>query len=488
VDERLIGDAGIKPYLLSGKPVKVEAAEMVKEKLLQQCENTGYPFAAVKLDSFKQDAGFFTASIFLDKNELIRYDTLHILGKTKTKRAFLKNYLNIKVGKPYNESTVKLINQRLGNLQFLEPVQKRTVEFINGKSKVILFLKDKKASQFDAIVGLLPGSSGQKVLITGDVNLNLLSPFGMGENFALQWQKLQPKTQTLDVKVTYPYLLGLPLGVNVKFDLFKRDTTYVDINGDYGVQYQLSGSNYIRASLQQKVTIITNVDTAYIIQNRALPPNIDLSSNDFALEFYIEKLDYKINPVSGYSLTVDGALGERVIKKNPNILQLFDEVSGQYFSYLYDTIRLKTIEFKAGLAVEKYWKLAPRHTIKTNFDGKYFYSPVIFQNEMYRLGGIHSLRGFDDQSIYTPYYAMGNFEYRYLLSKNSYFGAFFNAALVQNGPDRKGPFDYPFGFGVSAAVETKAGVFGITYAMGRQLGNKISFDSAKIHFGYVNYF
>jgi outer membrane protein assembly factor BamA len=488
VDERLIGDAGVKQYLLTGKPVQVEVAEMVKEKLLEQCENTGYPFAVVKLDSFKQTGNFFSASIFLTKNELIRYDTLRILGKTKTKRAFLKNYLNLKPGKPYNEASVKLINQRLANLQFLEPVQKRTVEFINGKSKVLLFLKDKKASQFDAILGLLPGSSGQKVLITGDVNLNLLSPFGMGEDFALQWQKLQPKTQTLDVKVSYPYLLGLPLGINVAFDLFKHDTSYVDINGDYGLQYQLSGSNYIRASLQQKITVITDVDTAYIIQNRTLPPNIDLSSNDFALEFHLENLDYKINPVKGYTLTIDAAAGQRVIKKNPNILQLYDEVSGQYFSYLYDTIKLKTIELKLGLTVEKYWKLAAKHTIKTSFDGKYFYAPTVFQNEMYRLGGISSLRGFDDQSIYTPYYTMGNIEYRYLLSKNSFFGAFFNAALVQNAPDRKGRFDYPFGFGVTAALETKAGVFAITYAMGRQLGNKINFNSAKIHFGYINYF
>jgi len=60
--------------------------------------------------------------------------------------------------------------------------------------------------------------------------------------------------------------------------------------------------------------------------------------------------------------------------------------------------------------------------------------------------------------------------------------------LVENAPGRKGLFDYPYGFGVSAAIETKAGIFGITYAMGKQLDNKISFKSAKIHFGYINYF
>jgi outer membrane protein assembly factor BamA len=487
VDDKLLNDAGVKYFVTSGKPIRITDAETVKDKLLQQCENTGYPFAAVKLDSFAQNGKTFTAKIYLEKHDLIRFDTIHILGKTHTKKSFLKSYLGLKPGKPYNETTVKRITQRLAELQFLQVIQPRTVEFLNGNAKINVFVKDKKASQFDALIGLLPGSSGQKLLITGDAKIHFLSPFGLGEDMSLQWQKLQPKTQTLDVKASYPYLLGLPLGISAKFNLYKADTSYVDINGDYGLQYQLIGSDYLRASLKQKITIVTDVDTAYIIQNRTLPPNIDLMSNDFALEYFIQRLDYRFNPTSGFDLTVNGSAGVRNIKKNSNITQLYDEVGGQYFSYLYDSVRLKTFEFKVGLTVEKYWKLAARHTIKTNFEGKYFYAPTIFENEKYRLGGVSSLRGFDDQSIFTPYYAMGNVEYRFLLSKNSFFGAFFNAALVQNSLTHKG-FDYPFGFGVTAAIETKAGVFGITYAMGRQLENKITFNSAKIHFGYVNYF
>ena len=488
VDERLLGDAGVKASVLSGKPVRVNEAQAVKQKLIRQCENTGYPFASARLDSFSQKNGVFTGKVFLDKHDEIRYDTIHILGKTRVKKAFLKNYLGIKPGKPYNETTVKKIASRLASLPFLETIQPHTIEFLNGKAKPNLFLKDKRASQFDVLIGFLPGSSGQKLLVTGDATLHLLSPFGMGEEFYLKWQKLQPKTQTLDVKVSYPYLLGIPLGINAEFKLYKADTTYVDINGDYGIQYQLAGSDYLRASLKTKLTIITNVDTNYIIANRTLPPNIDLSSNEFALEYFVQKLDYRFNPTSGYSLTVNGAAGEKVIKRNNTILQLYDEVSGRPFSYLYDTLKLKSFEFRVGLAIEKYWRLAARHTIKTSFDGKYYFSHDIFQNEKYRLGGINSLRGFDDQSIFTPYYAMGNVEYRFLISKNSYFSSFFNAALVANAPGRKGIFDYPLGFGVSAAIETKAGIFGITYAMGKQLGNNISFKSAKIHFGYVNYF
>lgn len=238
VDEHLLNDAGVKSMVLGGKPISILAALQVKEKILQLCENSGYPFASVRLDSFSHTGNNFSAKVFLDKYELIHYDTLHILGKAKVKMAFLKNYLNIKPGRIYNESNVKKITQRIRDLQFAEAIQPRTVFFDRGKAKVNLFLKDKKTSQFDFLLGFLPGSSGQKLLVTGDAHLDLISMFGMGEEFYLQWQKLQPKTQTLDVKVTYPYLLGLPLGVNVKFDLYKADTSYVNINGDYGLQYK----------------------------------------------------------------------------------------------------------------------------------------------------------------------------------------------------------------------------------------------------------
>lgn len=488
VDVSLLGNAGVKGLVLNGKPVSVSGAELVKAKLIRECENNGYPFATVRLDSFEANQHSWSAKIFLQKNELIQFDSIHILGKTRMKRAFLKNYLGIKPGKPYNEGTVKRIGQRLNELPFIESVQPYNIEFVNGKAKINVFLKDRKASDFDALLGLLPGSSGQKLLITGQAHLHLISLFGMGEDFFLEWKKLQPKTQQLDVRVSYPYLVGLPLGISARFELYKRDTSYLDLNGDYGIQYQIIGSSYLKASLHQHISIVTNVDTAYIKSTRALPKNLDINTNEFALEYYLQKLNYRFNPTSGYVLKAEGSVGVKQIKKNNNILGLYDETTGGNFGFLYDTTRLKTIQFHLGLSVEKYWRLAARHTIKTSFDGKYFFSRHILDNEKFRIGGVNSLRGFDDQSIFTPYYAMANLEYRFLLSKNSYFSAFFNSAVVEDLRVGKGPVDFPFGFGVGAAIETKVGIFGITYAMGKQLENKITIKSAKIHFGYINYF
>jgi outer membrane translocation and assembly module TamA len=485
--EDLINASGIKNYILRAKPVPFANLEFIKQRIVQQCENTGYPFTEVWLDSFTVIGNTYSAKVYVEKHELFRYDTLGVLGKTKMKRAFLKNYLGIKLNRPYNESNIKRINQRLNELPFVEVLKPHAIIFDKEKARVNLFLKDRKASDFNFLLGLLPGSSGQKLLITGEARIRLLSQFGMGEEFFLQWKKLQPKTQELEVRFSYPYLVGLPLGISAKFNLYKRDTTWLDLDGDYGVQYQIIGSNYLKASLKQKNTIILNVDTSYIKANRTLPRNLDISTNEFALEYFLQHLDYRFNPTKGYVLQVNSSAGVKKIRKNNTVASLYDEVAGKNFEYLYDTTRIRSFQCRFGLMIEKYWRLAPRHTIKTSFDGKYFYARLIFENEKYRIGGVNSLRGFDDQSIYTPYYGIGNVEYRFLLSKNSYFSAFFNAAVVQDNRTGK-TVDFPYGFGAGAAVETKAGIFGITYAMGTQLENKITFRSAKIHIGYVNYF
>jgi outer membrane protein assembly factor BamA len=488
VPNDFLDDINLKK-LGDGKVIPADGTQLFKAKIVQACENIGYPFAEVKLDSFVIHGDSVSARLYLDRHELIRFDSLIIQGKTKVRSVFLRNYLGIKIGKVYNEATVQRIKQRLNDLQFAEVLRPYTVEFRSSKARVNVFLKDRKASQFNVLVGLLPGSSGQKLLITGDVKIHLFAPFGLGEELLLQWQKLQPKTQTLNVKVAYPYLLGLPLGVNVNFQLFKQDTSYLELDGDYGVQYQMVGSDYLKASYRQKLSIILDPDTNFVKINRALPPNLDLSTNEFALEVYLQKLNYRFNPVSGYIFQASVAVGARTIKKNNSILSLYDPETGQSFAYLYDSLKLTTFQMHLAVTIDKFWKITNRNTIRTMFKGEYLLSENILENEKYKIGGTGSLLGFDDRSIYTPYYLIGDLEYRFLLSKNSYFYGFFNSAMVkEQGYYLYKKFDFPFGFGVGTTFETKVGLFALTYALGKQEENPITFKTSKIHFGYVNYF
>ena len=116
------------------------------------------------------------------------------------------------------------------------------------------------------------------------------------------------------------------------------------------------------------------------------------------------------------------------------------------------------------------------------------YSPTIFDNEFLHVGGLQSIRGFDDLSLPATYYSLANCELRYLFEQNSavyvladamYFGKKYTSADSGN---------YAIGIGVGLDLNTPAGIFSLIYAIGKQNNNPISFNNSKIHFGYKSYF
>ena len=112
----------------------------------------------------------------------------------------------------------------------------------------------------------------------------------------------------------------------------------------------------------------------------------------------------------------------------------------------------------------------------------------IFTNELFRIGGLVSLRGFDEESINASAYLIPTVEYRYLFDKNSALFLFANAAYYENVSRNYRIFDRPFGFGSGIFFETKAGIFSLTYALGKQFNNPILIRNGKIHFGLVSVF
>jgi hypothetical protein len=61
---------------------------------------------------------------------------------------------------------------------------------------------------------------------------------------------MQAQTQSLKGKVNYPFLFKTPFGVDGQFNLYKRDTTYLELKSTIGIQYFLKGGNYLKVFYQ----------------------------------------------------------------------------------------------------------------------------------------------------------------------------------------------------------------------------------------------
>ncbi|MFC1734437.1 hypothetical protein ACFL6I_29410, partial [candidate division KSB1 bacterium] len=275
--------------------------------------------------------------------------------------------------------------------------------------------------------------------------------------------------------LNYPYVLTTPFGLDYKLALYKKDTTYITINQNIGVQYLFSGSNYIMVYFEIQNSNLLN--TEGFQYSTVLPPFADISSNLYGVEYQHTQLDYLYNPRKGFKILFSGAAGSKTIKKNNDINP-----------ELYDDLDLKTTQYHFTISAEFYQALFKRSTFLFRSQNAYIYNPNLFENELYRIGGLKTLRGFDEESILASYYSILTFEFRYLFERNSFFSLFWNGAYYEKELFNSFLHDLPYGFGAGISFESRAGIFSIYYALGKQFDNPVDLKSSKIHFGLTSIF
>jgi len=487
VDEVILSRIGFRERLYDKKPFHPDQVQQLMEAILEYCENNGYPFASVKLDSISESDEHLAAKIFLQKNKLITIDSISIKGDVKIAKAYLANYLGFRFPSIYREDLIRKMTTKIRELPFCSESRSPQIIFNGDHAVITLFLQKKNASRFDLVLGVLPNAnSSGKLLITGDGQLNLVNPFGRGESVFLNFSQLQSRTTQAELRADYPYILNLPFGADGNFSLYKNDTLYITVIEQIGVKYLFTGVNYFKFFFQNSATSILSFDSTQIITSKQLPSYLDLRTKYYGLEYKFEQLDYRFNPKRGWNFLVSGQAGSRKVKENAGIVQLSD--SSVNFASLYDSVGTKETQYIFKGEIDKYFQLSSRSVIQASYHGAAIFSNKIFQNELFRIGGFHLLRGFNEQSVYASQYHIGTIEYHYLLGQNSYFYLFFDGAYVVNESLSHSTNDTPIGFGAGINFETRAGIFGVNYALGQQQNNPIQLRNAKIHFGYVNYF
>ena len=476
VPVELLEGTGFRKKLYSGKPFRFDQIALINSKILRNCENRGYPFAIVSLDSIIINENQFSASLSVNKNRFLHIDSIIIKGSADVTPVYIYNYIGIAPGDVYKENQIKRISNRFRELPFIREVKTSQVLFTEKETKLYLFLENRKASQFDGVIGLLPDENKSgKYNFTGEVHLKLQNSLKRGEIIELNWKQLPVKSQDLKVHFLYPFLFNTPFGVDGNLAIFKKDTTYIDVTKNLGVQYALTGSNYIKAFVNDKQS---DLQSSKGLENiTTLPPYADITTISYGATFHYEKLDYRLNPRKGFLLEFTGSTGNRRIRKNSDINPL-----------AYENINLSSVTYLGEINADYFFSMGGRNVINLGSNTAYIYNPNLFTNELYRIGGLKTLRGFDEESIYASVYTIGKIEYRYLLEQNSFLFTFINIAWYENTSNNLHITDTPFGFGTGINFETKIGIMSVSYALGKQFNNPILFKNGKIHFGIVNYF
>ena len=449
-------------YLLSDfidvKKIKVE-----NEKIIEYLENNAYPFSKVFLDSINLESQEITAFLNIERGQKIRYDTVSISGNLQVSKSFLYGYTGIRPDDFYSDKKLKAIQKKINDLPFAQQNQECQIQYKEDKIKVDIPANKLKSNRFDGILGILPNdeTTGQLVL-TGEINIFLQNILRSAESLNFKWQKLESTSQKLSVGFEIPYIFNTKLGLSSALDLHKQDSVYLNSALLIGSQYYFNGQNNIGIQFRSKTSSILSKDS--IIKQQLKPYHLAST----ALTFKYQALDYVFNPHRGIDFNLNAGIGNKETETE-------------------DFQKNSFIQYDAFLHLKYYLPIAKKHTILLANQTAFLFSEVLYKNELYRIGGLNSLRGFMESSIYASSYSIVSMEYRFIFEPNSAMFVFFDGAWYEKQLEQY-YYDYPFGFGFGLFFKTKAGVFTISYAIGQQKNEHINIKNAKIHFGFINRF
>lgn len=453
--EKLIAEIPFKPQELS------EVMQLVQRTLTSE----GYPFAKVSLKDVKIINKDLYATLHADRGQEYRWKEIHIKGDSSISLPFICSLTGIKQGDLFNESQLSSVSRKLSQVSFIKEIKPFELLFTKEGVELFLYLESSPVSAINGVIGLQPNPESGRVNLTGEINLKLLNTLKRGELFDLNWRSIQAQTQSLNTRINYPFLFSSPFGIDVKFQLYKRDTTFLELRSTLGIQYFLNGGNYLKAFYQNY--------SSSTLSGASNNPNFTnlatIHTNSYGLELFRRTVDYLPNPSRGFSFSTEFALGSRKFQINDTSLA---DISTTY---------------RSRLNVEFYIPLTARNIVRIANVTELYHASEFFENELYRFGGQQTLRGFNEEELSATARTVLTLEYRFLLDKNSNLFVFYDQGFYENNAV-KYTKDYPLGFGIGSSFGTNIGIFSLSYALGKQAGNPILLSNGKIHFGYIAYF
>ncbi|TMI78509.1 MAG: hypothetical protein E6H10_16970 [Bacteroidetes bacterium] len=404
VDPSLLTAVDWRAKNFPGKPMDFSQVQTWQEKILNYLENNGHPFAKVYLDSVQiGENNQVSAVLKVEEGPVYKIDSVRVYGNAKISNNFLQRYLDISDGTIYSKQKLQIISRKIAELGYVEEEKPSDISMVPTGSVLNLYLRPRRSSQLNLLFGFLPNSdqvSGKKLLITGEGNLNLKNALGAGETIGFSYQKLQVRSQRLNLLYQHPYIFNSPVGFDFAFDMYRGDSVYLNVNLQVGASFVLSSTQ------AGKFTSIANgINTDDVLETHQLPDAADVSSFSIGIDDNINSTDYNRNPRRGSQFYISTIVGTKKIKKNDQILALEDPSDPSFdFETLYDTVKLKTYQLKIKAMLAKYFPLGKQGTIKAALNAAILQSANIFKNELFQIGGFKLLRGFDEESQYLSYF------------------------------------------------------------------------------------
>jgi hypothetical protein len=432
----------------------IENIESFMNAGVASLEKRGYSLSSMQLIDYSAHHNTLSAFLKVKTEKKRMLNDIVLEGYKKFPEGIRRNIARQYKGKVFNQENLQRIYNDFNALRFVTQPRYPEILFKKDTTKVYVYVEKAKPNSFDGFIGFSTNDQNN-IIFNGYIDLILNNVLNTGEKFNLFWKSDGNKQTTFNTSLELPYIFKSPIGLKGSLRIFKQDSTFQNTITDINIGYYFSYNSKLFLGRQQSQSIdIQNLNSSTL--------------SDFSNSFWTSTYEYTkynlddfIFPEKTY-LFLKGGTGKRESKTGD---------ANQYF-------------IQANLSHNIY--LNKRNIINIKSQNYYLKSNTYIINELFRFGGINSIRGFNENSLQANLLTSIMAEYRYILSSNLYIHSITDYGYFQDKSSNinNNLLGLGFGFGLF----TKNGLFNIVYANGSTKDQQIKLSNSIVHISFKTNF
>lgn len=421
------------------------------QQIAHLLDQRGETFSTVRLTKISINGSLLRATLAITQTAPRRIDKISIQGYPELSKGYIKQYLGLEIGQTFKKSDLLPLYEQLNTIPFIRQLKAPQVLFTKDTTHLYLFLQKQMVNQFDGLIGFTSKETGGGLQFNGHIDLALQNVFNGGEAIQLSWKNNGNEQQQLKLDIKTPYFLQTKFTPAFHFNVFKQDSTYVNSTTEMTLGYALKFNHAIGLSAEwEKSTSNTN----------QLPtPNY---THFYLGAFYQHSIPSftKLYPQKA-QLAIHLHTGKRTITSSEQQTRI--RLSGSYI-----------------------WQVSQQHHVYLANVTQWLSSDTYLQNELFRIGGANSIRGFNEDQFFSNAYSYVNLEYRFAPNNDTYFYSITDFGSAENKNALVSTKFYSFGLGY--VIQTKMGLVNLSYAVGGITKQALTLNDSRLHIKFVTNF
>ena len=426
----------------------IKQLPILLEQLSSQIAKQGSVFSKVKLQNTQVKKNTLYADLYIEESIKRHIDSIIVKGYENFPKNYLTHFYKIDKKSGFNKSQLITLSKQTYSLKFATELKPPEILFSKDSTLVFLYLKKKKANSFDGLVNFSSNEENKGITLKGYLDLNLINTFNTGEEFSIHWKNTGKSRQFFKINTKLPYLFNTKAITDATFSIYKHDSTFLNI----------SSALKLAIPLNNKTTISARYDfkDSKDLQNDNNSQNV----SEFNSRFIGAQIDYETFAQNQFNIAFQTSFGKR------------KTTSGNTSQY--------RIVFNSSILL----KIKKRFELFLRNSSGYLNSKNYLVNELFRIGGPNSIRGFDQQSIFTSAYTFFNSEFRFTtLGKSTIYSVFDFGAIKDLNTNQN-----LYSLGLGYAFKTNYNSLDISYIANKSTEMPFSFNTSKITIKILTFF